>query len=414
MLARSRSRSTTATRAPPPRLERPRIAPHLPKTGGRERRTIDCRRRRAVAATEARLTGAPKTQAHVEEREQIGIVPKPLDAAQTAALVEQLKTPEDPPEFLLELLKERVPPGVDEAAYVKASFLAALVKGDVKSPLVDAKEAMRLLGTMQGGYNVAALVEGLELDGELAQIAADALKTTTLVFDAFHDVEQLAQAGNAKAREVMESWANAEWFTGREPLQEKITVTVFKVTGETNTDDLSPAPDAWSRPDIPLHALAMLKNPREGIDHEDVAGQIAGLKEQGFPLAYVGDVVGTGSSRKSATNSVLWYMGDDVGRGVPFIFAAAPSRLERPREEIAGDDAPARRHRRVRQRRAGRRRRRGERSTLRKHRSPASRTSAPAPSASAARSRPSFLIPWRTRARCLWKWTSRGWTWAML
>ena len=312
MLARSRSRSTTATRAPPPRVPRPRIAPHLPKTGGRERRALDRRRRRAVAATEARLTGAPKTQAHVEEREQIGIVPKPLDAAQTAALVEQLKTPEDPPEFLLELLKERVPPGVDEAAYVKASFLAALVKGDVKSPLVDAKEAMRLLGTMQGGYNVAALVEGLELDGELAQIAADALKTTTLVFDAFHDVEQLAQAGNAKAREVMESWANAEWFTGREPLQEKITVTVFKVTGETNTDDLSPAPDAWSRPDIPLHALAMLKNPREGIDHEDVAGQIAGLKEQGFPLAYVGDVVGTGSSRKSATNSVLWYMGDDV------------------------------------------------------------------------------------------------------
>ncbi|CAH0365273.1 unnamed protein product [Pelagomonas calceolata] len=274
------------------------------------------------AARGARLALAPRARAlsafrdaylaHVEEREQVGIVPKPLDAAQTAALVEQLKQPEDPPEFLLELLKERVPPGVDEAAYVKASFLAALVKGDVKSPLVDAKEAMRLLGTMQGGYNVAALVEGLELDGELAQIAADALKTTTLVFDAFHDVEQLAQAGNAKAREVMESWANAEWFTGREPLQEKITVTVFKVTGETNTDDLSPAPDAWSRPDIPLHALAMLKNPRDGIDHDDVAGQIAGLKEQGFPLAYVGDVVGTGSSRKSATNSVLWYMGDDV------------------------------------------------------------------------------------------------------
>ena len=170
---------------------------------------------------------------------------------------------------------------------------------------------------------MAALVEGLELDGELAQIAADALKTTTLVFDAFRDVERLARAGNAKAREVMESWANAEWFTGREPLQEKITVTVFKVTGETNTDDLSPAPDAWSRPDIPLHALAMLKNPRDGIDHEDVAGQIAGLKEQGFPLAYVGDVVGTGSSRKSATNSVLWYMGDDVGRGVFFAFVCA-------------------------------------------------------------------------------------------
>ena len=326
MLARTRSRSTAAARAPPPRAERRRLAPPpsengRSRTATRQKRDVsssaDRRRRRAIDATEARITDAPKTQAHVEEREQIGIVPKPLDAAQTAALVEQLKTPEDPPEFLLELLKERVPPGVDEAAYVKASFLAALVKGDVKSPLVDAKEAMRLLGTMQGGYNVAALVEGLELDGELAQIAADALKTTTLVFDAFHDVEQLAQAGNAKAREVMESWANAEWFTGREPLQEKITVTVFKVTGETNTDDLSPAPDAWSRPDIPLHALAMLKNPREGIDHEDVAGQIAGLKEQGFPLAYVGDVVGTGSSRKSATNSVLWYMGDDVTRGVP-------------------------------------------------------------------------------------------------
>ena len=321
MLARTRSRSTAAARAPPPRAERRRLAPPpsengRSRTATRQKRDVsssaDRRRRRAIDATEARITEAPKTQAHVEEREQIGIVPKPLDAAQTAALVEQLKTPEDPPEFLLELLKERVPPGVDEAAYVKASFLAALVKGDVKSPLVDAKEAMRLLGTMQGGYNVAALVEGLELDGELAQIAADALKTTTLVFDAFHDVEQLAQAGNAKAREVMESWANAEWFTGRAPLQEKITVTVFKVTGETNTDDLSPAPDAWSRPDIPLHALAMLKNPREGIDHEDVAGQIAGLKEQGFPLAYVGDVVGTGSSRKSATNSVLWYMGDDV------------------------------------------------------------------------------------------------------
>jgi hypothetical protein len=323
ILARTLSRSTAAARAPPPRVERRRIAPHLPKTGGRERRAVAATEARRFLglrpppetrhrATEARITDAPKTQAHVEEREQVGIVPKPLDAAQTAALVEQLKQPEDPPEFLLELLKERVPPGVDEAAYVKASFLAALVQGDVKSPLVDAKEAMRLLGTMQGGYNVAALVEGLELDGELAQIAADALKTTTLVFDAFHDVEQLAQAGNAKAREVMESWANAEWFTSREPLQEKITVTVFKVTGETNTDDLSPAPDAWSRPDIPLHALAMLKNPRDGIDHEDVAGQIAGLKEQGFPLAYVGDVVGTGSSRKSATNSVLWYMGDDA------------------------------------------------------------------------------------------------------
>ena len=293
--------------------------------GARAERTVDARattarrrrhrRRRHHRPPPTRHTPSP--QAHVEERAAIGIVPKPLDPAQTAELVEQLKASpsEDPPEFLLELLRERIPPGVDESAYVKASFLAALVKGDVSSPLVDANEAMRLLGTMQGGYNVAALVEGLELDGEIAQIAANALKTTTLVFDAFHDVEALAQNGNKKAQEVMESWANAEWFTGRAPLAEKITVTVYKVTGETNTDDLSPAPDAWSRPDIPLHALAMLKNPREGIEHEDVAGQISKLKEQGFPLAYVGDVVGTGSSRKSATNSVLWYMGDDV----PFV-----------------------------------------------------------------------------------------------
>jgi len=243
----------------------------------------------------------------------MGIVPKPLDAAQMAELVEELKNPEDEPAFLLELLRDRVPPGVDEAAYVKASFLAAIVNGDVTSPLVDKKEAMRLLGTMQGGYNVGPLVAGLDsADAELAEIAADALKKTILVFDAFHDVEAKSQAGNPKAREVLESWANAEWFTSRAPVAEKITVTVYKVTGETNTDDLSPAPDAWSRPDIPLHALAMLKNPRDGIDHDDVAGQIAGLKEKGFPLAYVGDVVGTGSSRKSATNSVLWYMGDDV------------------------------------------------------------------------------------------------------
>mmetsp|Transcript_15108 Transcript_15108/g.45137 ORF Transcript_15108/g.45137 Transcript_15108/m.45137 type:complete len:898 (+) Transcript_15108:82-2775(+) len=251
--------------------------------------------------------------AHVEERKAMGIVPKPLDAAQMAELVEELKNPEDEPAFLLELLRDRVPPGVDEAAYVKASFLAAIVNGDVTSPLVDKKEAMRLLGTMQGGYNVGPLVAGLDsADAELAEIAADALKKTILVFDAFHDVEAKSQAGNPKAREVLESWANAEWFTSRAPVAEKITVTVYKVTGETNTDDLSPAPDAWSRPDIPLHALAMLKNPRDGIDHDDVAGQIAGLKEKGFPLAYVGDVVGTGSSRKSATNSVLWYMGDDV------------------------------------------------------------------------------------------------------
>merc|ERR1719188_2331727 len=168
-----------------------------------------------------------------------------------------------------------------------------------------------MLGTMLGGYNVQPLIQALD-DDALAPKAAEALSKTLLVFDAFYDVEAKAKAGNKFAEQVMKSWAAAEWFTSKAKVAEKITVTVFKVTGETNTDDLSPAPDAWSRPDIPLHALAMLKNPRDGIDHEDVAGQIAGLKEQGFPLAYVGDVVGTGSSRKSATNSVLWYMGDDV------------------------------------------------------------------------------------------------------
>ena len=251
--------------------------------------------------------------AHVEERKAQGLVPKPLDPGMCAQLVEQLGAPEDDPAFLLDLLAHRVPPGVDEAAYVKASFLAALVSGEATSPVVDAYEAMRLLGTMQGGYNVAPLIAGLDsADARLADVAADCLKTTILVFDAFHDVEAKARGGNARAQAVMESWAAAEWFTGRPRMPEKITVTVFKVTGETNTDDLSPAPDAWSRPDIPLHALAMLKNPRDGIEHDDVTAQIEGLKAKGFPLAYVGDVVGTGSSRKSATNSVLWHMGDDI------------------------------------------------------------------------------------------------------
>ena len=226
----------------------------------------------------------PPPQAHVETRKAEGIVPKPLDAAQCAQLVEQLKAPEDDEAFLLELLRDRVPPGVDEAAYVKASFLAALVSGEATSPIVDKYEAMRLLGTMQGGYNVETLVAGLDSsDGELAQIAADCLKTTILVFDSFHDVEAKAKGGNALAQEVMESWAAAEWFLDRPPMAEKLTVTVFKVTGETNTDDLSPAPDAWSRPDIPLHALAMLKNPRDGI--HDAPAQIEELKAKGFPLA---------------------------------------------------------------------------------------------------------------------------------
>ena len=254
---------------------------------------------------------------HVAERAAMGIVAKPLDATQMAALVELLKNPPaGEEEFLLDLLINRVPPGVDEAAYVKAGFLAAIAKGEATSPLVTPEKAVELLGTMQGGYNIHPLIDALD-DAKLAPIAAKALSHTLLMFDNFYDVEEKAKAGNEYAKQVMKSWADAEWFLNRPQLAEKITVTVFKVTGETNTDDLSPAPDAWSRPDIPLHALAMLKNAREGIDPDQpgVVGpikQIEALQQKGFPLAYVGDVVGTGSSRKSATNSVLWFMGDDI------------------------------------------------------------------------------------------------------
>ncbi|EKS6642704.1 bifunctional aconitate hydratase 2/2-methylisocitrate dehydratase [Enterobacter hormaechei] len=254
---------------------------------------------------------------HVAERAAEGIVPKPLDATQMAALVELLKNPpEGEEEFLLDLLINRVPPGVDEAAYVKAGFLAAIAKGEATSPLVTPEKAIELLGTMQGGYNIHPLIDALDND-KLAPIAAKALSSTLLMFDNFYDVEEKAKAGNVYAKQVMQSWADAEWFLNRPALAEKITVTVFKVTGETNTDDLSPAPDAWSRPDIPLHALAMLKNAREGIEPDQPGSvgpikQIEALQQKGFPLAYVGDVVGTGSSRKSATNSVLWFMGDDI------------------------------------------------------------------------------------------------------
>ena len=254
---------------------------------------------------------------HVAERAAEGIAPKPLDANQMAALVELLKNPPaGEEEFLLDLLTNRVPPGVDEAAYVKAGFLAAIAKGEATSPLLTPEKAIELLGTMQGGYNIHPLIDALD-DAKLAPIAAKALSHTLLMFDNFYDVEEKAKAGNEYAKQVMQSWADAEWFLNRPALAEKLTVTVFKVTGETNTDDLSPAPDAWSRPDIPLHALAMLKNAREGIepDQPGVVGpikQIEALQQKGFPLAYVGDVVGTGSSRKSATNSVLWFMGDDI------------------------------------------------------------------------------------------------------
>jgi len=254
---------------------------------------------------------------HVAERAAQGVAPKPLNAEQVAALVDLLKNPPAGEEsLLLELLANRIPPGVDEAAYVKAGFLAAVAKGEAVSPILSAQSAVELLGTMQGGYNIQALIDLLD-DAVLAPIATKALSHTLLLFDSFHDVQHKLEAGNGYARQVMESWANAEWFLSRPKLADKITLTVFKVSGETNTDDLSPAQDAWSRPDIPLHALAMLKNSRPGItaDQEGVVGPIQtldALKAKGFPLVYVGDVVGTGSSRKSATNSVLWFMGDDI------------------------------------------------------------------------------------------------------
>ncbi len=241
----------------------------------------------------------------------------PLNAEQTAGLIELLKNPPAGEEaFLVDLITNRVPAGVDEAAYVKAGFLSAIAKGEATSPLINKQRAVELLGTMQGGYNIATLVELLD-DAELSAVTAEQLKHTLLMFDAFHDVAEKAKAGNANAKAVLQSWADGEWFQNRPALAEKISLSVFKVTGETNTDDLSPAPDAWSRPDIPLHALAMLKMARDGIN-PDVPGsvgpikQMEALKAKGFPVAYVGDVVGTGSSRKSATNSVLWFFGDDI------------------------------------------------------------------------------------------------------
>nr|WP_132678567.1 bifunctional aconitate hydratase 2/2-methylisocitrate dehydratase [Pseudomonas aeruginosa] len=257
---------------------------------------------------------------HVEERAAQGVVPQPLNAEQTAGLVELLKNPPaGEEEFLLDLITNRVPPGVDEAAYVKAGFLSAIVKGEATSPLIDKQRAAELLGTMQGGYNIATLVELLD-DAELANTAAEQLKHTLLMFDAFHDVAERAKKGNAAAKSVLQSWADGEWFKAKPEVPEKLTLTVFKVPGETNTDDLSPAPDAWSRPDIPLHALAMLKMARDGIEPVQPGSvgplkQIEAVKAKGFPVAYVGDVVGTGSSRKSATNSVLWFFGDDI----PFV-----------------------------------------------------------------------------------------------
>ncbi|MBJ6137531.1 bifunctional aconitate hydratase 2/2-methylisocitrate dehydratase [Marinobacter litoralis] len=258
---------------------------------------------------------------HVAERAALGIPPKPLNPEQTAALVDLLKNPPAGEEAtLVDLLENRVPPGVDEAAYVKAAFLTAIVKGEAASPLIDKKKAVQLLGMMQGGYNIETLVDLLDNE-ELAELAGEELKHTLLMFDAFNDVKEKMDAGNAVAKSVVESWANAEWFTKKDKVPESTKMVVFKVTGETNTDDLSPAPDAWSRPDIPLHARAAYKMERDGLKPEEpgVTGpmsQIEEIKSKGLPVAFVGDVVGTGSSRKSATNSVLWFFGDDIP-GVP-------------------------------------------------------------------------------------------------
>ncbi|MBZ0105284.1 MAG: bifunctional aconitate hydratase 2/2-methylisocitrate dehydratase [Sulfuricella denitrificans] len=244
---------------------------------------------------------------HVAERAAQGLPPLPLSPEQTAALVELLKaTPAGEDDFLLDLFENRVPAGVDQAAYVKAAFLADVAHGKVETSLICRQHAVQVLGTMLGGYNVGTLIALLD-DATLAPDAVQALSHTTLVFDAFHDVAERMKAGNAHARELIQSWANAEWFTSKPALAESIQCVVFRVDGETNTDDLSPAQAAWSRPDIPLHATEMLvaKMP-------DGLKTIATLKEKGLPLAYVGDVVGTGSSRKSAINSVQWYMGVDI------------------------------------------------------------------------------------------------------
>ena len=258
---------------------------------------------------------------HVAERAALNIPAKPLSPEQVADLVELLKAPPaGEEEFLVDLITNRVPPGVDEAAYVKAGFLSAIAKGEASSPLIDSNKAVELLGMMLGGYNISTLVELLD-NAALAELAATQLKKTLLMFDAFHDVEEKAKAGNEHAKAVIQSWADAEWFTSQDKVAESIKVAVFKVTGEINTDDLSPAPDAWSRPDIPLHARAAFKMTRDGLTPEEhgVTGpmtQIDEIKAKGHPVAFVGDVVGTGSSRKSATNSVLWFFGDDLP-GVP-------------------------------------------------------------------------------------------------
>ncbi|MDA7828725.1 bifunctional aconitate hydratase 2/2-methylisocitrate dehydratase [Gammaproteobacteria bacterium] len=245
---------------------------------------------------------------HEQERAEQNIPPLPLDPDQTSQLVDLLKSNHDESELLLHLLKERVPAGVDQSAYVKAAFLADITTGESSSPYLTKLEAVNILGTMLGGYNIQPLIECLKIN-ELGDAAADALSKTLLIFDAFNEIFELSQT-NQHAKKVINAWAEGEWFTSKQDIPEQVKLTVYKVPGEINTDDLSPATDAWSRPDIPLHALAMFKMPREGLDKP--LETIEELKKKGNPLVFVGDVVGTGSSRKSATNSVLWHMGDEI------------------------------------------------------------------------------------------------------
>ena len=261
-------------------------------------------------------------RAHVAERSALGIPPLPLSAKQTGELIELLKSPpQGEDKTLVDLITYRVPAGVDDAAKVKASYLAAVAYGTEKCALMSRVHATQLLGTMLGGYNISPMIDLLDdADAAVAEQAATGLKSTLLMFDQFHDVQEKSDKGNAYAKAVLQSWVDAEWFTSRPEVPKSIQLTVFKCAGEINTDDLSPAPDAWSRPDIPLHALAMHKNARPGITPEEDGKRgpikfIEELKAKGHLVAYVGDVVGTGSSRKSATNSVLWWTGEDI----PFV-----------------------------------------------------------------------------------------------
>ncbi|MBU1235930.1 MAG: bifunctional aconitate hydratase 2/2-methylisocitrate dehydratase [Gammaproteobacteria bacterium] len=294
--------------------------PDFEKTSGAMRPSATLNVALASIAAGSKPSMLEGYRAHVAERAAMGIAPLPLTAAQTGELVELLRNPPaGEGDDLVELITNRVPAGVDDAAKVKAEYLARVAKGEESCSLISKLRATELLGTMLGGYNVKPLVDLLACK-ECGDAAAKALKNTLLVFDYFNDVKALADQGNANAKSIMQSWADAEWFTSRDGVPPRLTLTVFKVTGETNTDDLSPAPDAWSRPDIPLHALAMLKNARPGIE-PDEPGKIGpvkllqSLKSKGNLIAYVGDVVGTGSSRKSATNSVLWWTGEDI----PFV-----------------------------------------------------------------------------------------------